>query len=397
MAWYVWLPILLLTPFVLWMLAKRQSVRIGGLGLKGRMRTVPSRSPDRLVYRRWVWHPMVGLLVLLAGWAVLAWRPDSELAQILAVPLFAVAAFFLLLRKGLVIERQEPEVKRWWRLLVPLFSTTMRRAPFERVVITGEKRAAFFFFWDVCEVSLAITGEASQIIDTDCGHDRAVALGEGLARFLGIPLMDYSADPDVVRMPPALQASLRERVERGRLVLRLPDEPKRTRSRQTIRNESLCFTMPAAGVWPRRLCALLVALVVPTALLYATGRLPGLIEGGHLWVLAGLYAVTCVVGIGSAPRLPWRGWHVEASPEELRVTRRGLLGSRTRSLPADAVRSVEIVATRSLEHLWFPSWLARTRHAIAVRGGDEFLWFAYGLPRQELEWIKASLEVALTA
>jgi hypothetical protein len=391
--------LLLLLPvglFVLWMLLKRHGVRMGGLGLRGRIARVPSSDPTLLRYRRWTWHPMVGLTVLLAGVALLAWEPDRWV-ETGGWVLVGLAAWPLLSRKGLTLDRREGSVRRWWGLGVPLLSRTARRIAFENVVITAERRAVAFFFWNVCEVSLGITGEVSLVVETDCDHDRAWGIGEEVARFLGLQLRDYAVEPEVVRMPRELEATLREQVARGRVVLALPEEPASPRARQTVGDEALSFDIPATGVWLRRLTVLLVAVAAPTGFLYLTEAFTFLPALGDTWRLVAVYAVCLVIGLGSRPRVPLGGWHVEASPTELWVAYRGLLRRPVRSLPAEAVRSLDVVSARSLEHRWLPAWVGKRKWAMVARAGEQTLAFGTGLSRTELAWIKASLEVALNA
>ncbi|NQT53833.1 hypothetical protein HQ576_17380, partial [bacterium] len=259
-------------PLLVWRLLKRRGTRLGGLGLRGRMRIVRPQGGGRLAFRRWSWHPILGLLVVLAALAVGVWQPEW-LGIPLAVAALIPAALFALPRQGIVIDRQRAAVKRWWGLLVPMISTRIEHVTFHAVIITGEKRATLFREWNVHEVSLSIPGEASAVIETDCTPDRAWELAMALARFLEVPLMDYVAEPSVTLMPRTLAASLRERVAQGRVTLALPDAPPRTHARQTVTEESLAFAVRPAGVWLRRLCALALAAGVPAAVLLLTDQL----------------------------------------------------------------------------------------------------------------------------
>ncbi len=389
--------LLLAALLVLWKLLKRRGVRFGGLGLRGRVRRGPGADPDRVVYRRSILHPMAGLVLMLLGLAAAAWRPSAMAAWVICAVCVGLGAVALLLRSGLVVDRGLVLARRWWGLGVPMLYGRPRRAPFEQVMITGERRAVFFFFWNVCEVSLTLTGEPSQVIETDCSHDRAWLLGEELARLLDVPLADYAGGREALYVPAELNASLRQRVARGRVELTLPEEPRRARSEQQIDEEVLHVRVPAGGVWLRRLYAFVLAVVAPTAVLFATGRLTGLVEGGHAVLLPAIYAVTLAMGIGSLPRAPWRGWQVEASGEELAVTARGLWRSRTVRMPVADVLHLDVMNARAVEPLWYPSWFARTRYAVCVTGREEHAWFGRGLRREELEWLRASVQVALNA
>jgi len=358
----------------------------------GKLRRAWSWDADKLRYSRPLLRPLFTVPIVFLFW--LAFAPDGlPFLHALCWFLLPLAALLFLPFSGLVLDHKRRRVTQWWGVAIPLRRRKTPLTDETYVIIDSEERAYEEKVWKVCSLYIVVDRRIRVDIEESCSQASACRLGEEAAEHLRLPLTDKTTFPVVTRTPEELDAPLRERVANGRITLTCPEDPFMPLSRQHVGEETLAYDIPSlihAKSLRSAVCgALLVVLVIA---IYAFVQ--NALDQWYLWAAAGvLMAASLAVGMAK----PVRGWFVEASPATLSVQTRYAFWTRTVCVQADRVKYLEVVSAESLEGQMNASTLLRDRYALFVsyQGGNVSL--GLGVPLQELEWIKASIEVALNA
>jgi hypothetical protein len=342
---------------------------------------------------------------VLCGFAIIALMLLTAVALPERAPfpppvLLAVAVPLALLRRGSVVDGERRTVTGWWGLLVPMVRRTELLPERTHVAIVSEWHAFQYAMWKtwqrrdrrVCCAYLRLSVTEEWPIAPFCSLTAANRAAEAVAEVLALPLVDETAQPPVTRTAEELRTPLRERVARGQVALTCPEEPHDAFSWQTVGNESLTYDIPNPFRRRSERNLVIVLLMWPVAI----GGLAALGVLGELWLLC-LALLVPTLHLLSTPPVPAHGWLVTASPEELSVCARGRLWSHTTCVPADRVKYLQIVVADSLETVQERREVGTNPHAILVSCLDGSVAFGTGLRRRELDWIRATIEVALNA
>jgi hypothetical protein len=385
------------------------------------MGRVQSDDPDRMVFRSGGGCVSIfGLPFLLVGLAVLTsplWGPMKEKGSDEPAPLYFVIPFGLVFasvgaglvlgRAGKNIDRREGAVTTWWGLLVPFKTTTRPIEDFSKVTIAREVRRSKNSTYTVYPVRMA-SDEGKDIKleePRDMGKARAVA--EEAAKFLEIPLADRSSGTERVRDAAELDESLRERARRTGQRAEVPDQPADARSAHSVVGDSLVFDIPPPGFSARHYLAMAVGLIMP---IFVIAVFLGPILGEEKMPTGVKMVFVAFLGVffillpllvtwGGALSSARTRTQVEVSPGQLRVSRTGLIRTKTAAIPTDELEELDLVsksATRSSSRKMAEAFSAG-HELIEARSDQESVRFGQGLSRSELEWMKAVIQGVVTA
>jgi len=376
---------------------------------------VRSSDPDVMIYRSGGGCLAVfGLPFLLIGLSVMA-APFLASSGKAAPPWYGavpfgavfatVGAALVFGRSGTILDRRGGSVTTWWGLLVPFRRTVRPLADFQSVVIAREVRRSKNSTYTVYPVRLTAQGTPHVEVQEPRDEHAARSVGEELARFLGVRLVDHSMGATVVREADQLDESLRDRVQRGGERLDVGEPPPDARSRRSVAGDALVFELPPTGFKAGHIIAMVVGLIIPAGVF--SGILARLVSagkalGGPELLLLGVVALL-FVGVpflaffATAVRHALRRSRVEVSPRELRVTQPGILGSRTKAIPTDQLEELEVVGLKALTGQRAAPAFLTSGDAIVARSDRLTIVFGAGLSRAELDWMRAVIWNVVTA
>ena len=383
------------------------------------MGRVESSAPDQFVCRSGGGCLMLfGLPFLLAGLFVMSipflpgsMRQGNPPQWFFAIPfgaIFAtVGAALVFGRAGTIVDRRMGTVTTWWGLLVPFRRKERPLSDFDSVVVSREVRRSKNSTYTVYPVRMAGPGEGEVKIEEGRDLNKARAMGEEVAKFLGVKLVDRSMGTTVVREADELDESLRERKERKGEQVAVPDTPAERRAQQSVVGDTLAFDIPPRGFTPILLVPLAIGLVIPTVVYFAFLRhvlgdekMPLPVKLLFTAFIGGFFiALPLLVTWGGALSSARRRARVEVSPTELRVTQSGLLPGRAKLILTAELEELEIVgeSVAKGQASSTPKFLGGARHVIVARSDRATLTFGAGLSREELEWMRAIIWNVVTA
>jgi len=385
---------------------------------------VKTDDPDVIEYKSGGGCLMLfGLPFLLAGLFVMAstllpgkYQPkDSDTGKPMpiyfAIPfggVFAlVGAGLMFGRAGKRIDRRAGTATTWWGLLVPFRTKTYPLSDFEKVTITREVRRSKNSSYTVYPVRTAGASVKSVTIEEPRSEDKARALGEEVAKFLGLPLHDSSTGAVIIRAAEELDESLRDRARRTGERVEVGDPPADRRSTQSVLGDTLTFDIPPPGFRAVLLIPIAVGIGIAVFVsvlflvpILSEEKMPlfvKLIFCGFLGVF--FIALPLVAIAGGALSAARTATQVAVSPHELRVTTKGLMFTRTAAIPSSELEELEVAAASRASK-------GGPRAAFSAMGGGNVLIarsdnatlsFGAGLSLEELRWMRAVIWNVVTA
>ena len=297
-----------------------------------------SRTITRVARSKWMLFGLAFLVVgLFISFLLLAARPESIEVIVLGGALALLGAVLTCVRVGVIVDRQRRSLTTWWGLLVPFFRSRTERSVSQSDFVTlfrEERKAGKGEIYVVFPVTLGGRGSDAITIHEPHDHDKARQLAEDLAKFLGFGIRDRSFAEEVVREAGTLDESLRERLRRlGRSVPLPVQAPGArailnyggTRSPTTIELPP----MPFGDCVRWFLIGLLVVGVVSIVLEWWAPRRWDVAFGVPTLVMLLLVLVILLPVLIRAAILRER---LVVSPQEIVVTRRDILGTKTARL-----------------------------------------------------------------
>lgn len=366
------------------------------------MRRVNSEDQDRLEYKPGVAarFPFVfaALLVpfyLARSGSTTGGRPP--LAIIIALMLTII--FFIVVfgpgRPGNVFDRKSRTVTNWWGLLTRFKSTVRHLSEFAAVTISREERHHKGGTHSVYPVRLQGVAKLNLDIDILSNERDARRMAEQIASFISFSIIDLTTGKNILREAATLNESLREQLARTKQTIIIEAPPAEMRSTFTAAGDRVTFVIPPEKFDSEFFFPMLILVGVlfgvGIGILFGQGtpkQFPGrwilvAILGTFFFVVPIVWLVVYVLSKRSL------GGTAEATPDELRVTCKQLIGFRTITIPSAELQDlrIETLPTRRM---------APARHLLEAGSKKEYVLFAYGLPRQELEWIRAVILKAVT-
>lgn len=251
----------------------------------------------------------------------------------------AVGAAFVFGRAGKIVDRRARTVTTWWGLLVPFAHTVYRLDEFDRVTISREVRRSKNSTYTVYPVRFE--GRTQPVkLEEPQAYAEARQDAEQLAKFLRWPVADSSEGTPVVREPDRLDESLRDRARRTGERFNAGSAPQRLTGCYQLERRRLAVELPPPGFGAGQILPIVAALffggIVAATFVPALVLDPKTPTGVRVLVLAfgaviilGPLLLAILSGLADARRRE----RVVATPESLRLERRGLVGTETFEIP----------------------------------------------------------------
>jgi hypothetical protein len=307
-----------------------------------------------------------------------------------SLPFIAIGAALVLGRGGIIFEKTARTVTTWWGLLFPFKSTVRNLSEFVAVTISREERRSKNGTYIVYPIRLKAKAGKDVDIDTSQNEQAARQTAEEVAKFIDFGIVDSSSGERVERDAGKLDESLRERMARKHQEVSIDAPPQGMRSTYSAEGDRVTFEIPPPGfnfasLLPIGCMGAFALWVFYGALTSATSTFP---RWAVIAVILGIFVLVPLLGV-LISTFSNRGCTVEASPDGLRMTSKGAFFNRTRVISSD-----------DLEELRVKSSTPRNASAIGpcleAVSDKQFARFGNGLPREELEWIRAVILKAVT-
>lgn len=381
------------------------------------MRQIASPDQDRLEFRSgggcltFFGLPFLGagLFVMSLPWTTSSaqWQGGQQAPWFFLVPfgaIFAlVGAALSFGRRGAVLDRRQGLLITWWGLLVP-FRTKQRKLEADAVRLNTEVRRSDKSTYTVYPVRLQYRGKAFYTVGEPQVMKEARASAEQMAKFLNIPLEDETAGTKVVRAPDELDMSLRERLQKkGEDAKELPPQPENLRAAYDADGDSLLVTVPPTG--------LTVIHKIAVVVLLGVGLLGGALllgfsafgSGGPSffdWIMAAFMAFPVLGMVASILHSAKKSTELRASPDGLELVELGLRRKK-RFMPVNELEELLITSVVGMQKSGQGPGLGAflggmDKETVVARSDKDTFTFGSGLSREELEWLKALIEKALT-
>lgn len=240
-------------------------------------------------------------------------------------------------RVGCIIDRRAGTVEAGCGFLMPFTTGAVPLSRFDRLCL----RAREYHYLRMVEVKYELTlegdGEELTLLGRCRDYMPVRAMAEEVGRFLGMDVLDATADPPVRLRAEALGKPLNEQPGR-RPWVRL-DPPVGSSLDAQVGADHAHIALPRQGSIPGLVGGLLLAVSIAGLAVYlvATNLGNGWLTVLFLVGVAGLLELAALTWVEmSLPR-----WILlAADPERLRVTARGLFGSRRTEVAARQIREI---------------------------------------------------------
>jgi len=312
----------------------------------------------------------------------------------------AVGAALVFGRAGVVIDRRLETAAKWWGLLVPMKTTEYSFSDFDQVQISREVRHSKNSTYTVFPVKL-LGQKGAQVAIEDCSDAfKAHQLGEQVAKFLRLRLVDSTGGGVIVREADQLDESIRERAKRSREGVQVPERPAGARSIFAIQGNSISIEIPPLGFSLLNGISIVGALVMAT-FVYFVFLKPALRLGMPAffrWVWLSFTGLFMLGPLLAALRhllvSITRRELVEIDPMLLRVT-----------TVVPGARKVTEIPSLELEELLIGNVSESGARGASFAAGGAILArsdkvecrFGVGLSEKELQWLKAVIEAVVSS
>jgi len=167
-----------------------------------------------------------GCLVIAAGLGMIPVKGDAP--GFFMIPfgaLFGLVGLFLMTgRSGIIIDKRKNTFLKWYGLLVPMIRKEYPLDRHERVSLRKEVRSSRNSSTTVYVVRLEGEDDVKPLLfDSPTDYNDSRNIAERLSKFLRVPLADFSSGSEIVREYDKLDESMRDRAERTREKIELPD------------------------------------------------------------------------------------------------------------------------------------------------------------------------------
>jgi len=329
------------------------------------MKFIETHDPDILKTRSGGGFLMLfGLPFLLAGLFIMA-TPlelfpinDGDAPWYFVVPfglVFAtVGAGLMFGRSGVIIDRRQNVITKWYGLLVPMKQTQWPLDLYKQLTITKEIRRGDKTSYTVYPLSLTGGPGAEQIkFEEPREYQTARKSGELLARFLKVPVADSSSGEKVIRDAERLDESIREKARRTGERVKIPEAPLDTKVKVHQESGEVLVEIPATGITPIAYLKLAMQMVFMVVIvvwfLLPMVRDMGISKTPIFLYLAGLaFILMLVFTLGSALVQARRYSLITASRHILRIVNKTPFRKKVIEIPADELEELEAIGKKGI-------------------------------------------------
>ena len=352
---------------------------------------------------------LFGLPFFLAGLAVMTsplWGdPKTESGE--PAPLYFVIPFgmvfaavgggIMFYRSKTIIDRDQGTIHHWWGILIPMKHRYVKIDDVSSITITREIRKSDKSTYTVYPVRAEGTGEALKIKEPR-DYNQARAEAERIAKVIQKPIHDKSSGKTVVREPHELDVSVRDRIQQSGEKIEIPPAPVSQKSKFNYKpNGDLEVEIPPPGFQAIHLMLLAGAMIMPVFVLAMFGRMffdedmdpmGKLFFGGFIGIFFVLGPLLTIGGMAVKHALTRE--FLEVSGTELRLKRKGPLGSKTTIIPVHELEELEIC---------WPNASSRNRlghqESIVARSDRTSVQFGGPLEHEELNWLHSTIKFVI--
>ncbi|MGD0092651.1 MAG: hypothetical protein ABSE73_22290 [Planctomycetota bacterium] len=302
-------------------------------------------------------------------------------------------AAFAFGRRGVVFDKSKQTVKRWYGLLIPMWSRVHEIKQFREVSVSKEVLANQDHNSSNFIYPVRLTGPNAGPLDLWQTRDERQALkqAEEVALFINLHMANGLGGVTVRREAGTVDEPLRERLKRLGQGADIPPPPLGLRTEFSARGNAVLFTIPPPGFKTGDLVSMVWM-----------GTFAGFVAPWFLWrILTGknvavalklfssafigiVFIMSLALTIVHAVLRLKRRAVVEVDSYSLRVTLQGAFFSKHVEIPGE-----------ELEELLFEKH--QGEYCLTAMSKKWSVRFGQGLPRPELEWIRAVALKALAA
>jgi len=186
----------------------------------GELQRSASSDPDELRYRRTVIRTSLAYTVILP-FGTLAIVYESMLTAPYLCWGVLVPLALLSPRSGVVVNRRDRVITRWWGPFFPLVHRTEPVSHGTLLILTTRELERHETYWSLYTLTVEMNASESFRIPTRGARDDTHPVAEEIAGFLGLQLIDRTTATEVVHTP----AELLERLARRGVSFAALDSP----------------------------------------------------------------------------------------------------------------------------------------------------------------------------
>jgi hypothetical protein len=292
-----------------------------------------------------------GCIVVLAALGAIPAKNESGAAPIFTalfgLPFLLVGLGFMLGRGGVIVDLRRGLVIKWWGLLAPIKRTEFPLDGFKSVTLKKEVRGSGKSQRTV--YAARMEGDAGLVeLDAPQQYEQGRLEAEELAKFLNLPMTDYTSGVPLTREPDKLDESVRERARRTGEAAPLPPPPMTMKTKVIDMGDTVQLEVPPPGFGLQHLLQLLIPAIFVTIVLtvFIPAYLGGTKDGQPNYVLI-LIISLCIIFPILIPLLSLldslrRRILVTASTIGLKFEQRGLIGTKTVEIPGEQLEELTL-------------------------------------------------------
>jgi hypothetical protein len=296
-------------------------------------------------------------------------------------------------RAGVIFDKREGIITKWWGLGVRLGEKTRPLSEFGYSTISREVRRSKDSTYIVFPVRIEGAGGKLNIKELR-KYEKAREQAEEIAKFIDFSVKDSSSGTVVEREAGTLDESLRERAARTGENREIKEPLPGCRIKHTVSSDKLVFEIPPLGrVKARIIFYFTVGSTILFLVIFLVFFIPMFKKSGNVPIVY-IVVIPILIGnmaIGFVLSRLFRGKRtvIEVSLKILRVK----TGSaKALEIPSDEIEELEIGnACQSLNTIF------KRGTAIIARSDKLTISFGAGLRRKELQWLRDSIEYILIA
>lgn len=268
---------------------------------------------------------------------------------------FAVVGAGLMFgRSGVIIDRRQNMVTKWYGILVPMKQTQESIGFYNQLTITREIRRGDKSSYTVYPVRLVGAGAEKINIGEPRDYQTARNYAELLAQFLKMTIVDSSSGEKVVREADMLDESIREKAQRTGEKVKMPGAPFDTKVKVRQESEEVMVDIPATGITRTAYFKLAVQLVFMATFVvwFILPFMKDMEIASDNFVFFGFVGLVCILMLifmlGSVLTESRRSFLITASRHILRVMEKTLFRKKVIEIPVDELEELEAVGNKGM-------------------------------------------------
>jgi hypothetical protein len=289
----------------------------------------------------------IGLLMLATASGIIDVPNSPPTVMLIIGTIFLVLSLvFLLARKGLVLDKGRGEILKWYGLLIPMKTSTLRTEEFDKVkIIKEEKRTknSKVIFYPVKLVKK--NTEDSFTVDTFTNYHEGRVFAEKIALFFELPLHDESTGQLQIRQPADLNKSIKQLAKEKGEKVELPAMPPNMTASVKQDGEGIIIEIPVTRTTLTPFFPAVASTVGVAIFLIFFAKIVFSASANKPYIFLAI-----LVGVVLYAVIAWKladikskkGWVVRASPISLNITEVKWGGKKVFEIPVDELEEFRL-------------------------------------------------------